>query len=61
MSAKQKFVRLAEEPEMQVVRRRLMAKRNGSHQENGSPTDDFLGGGERRTNETGLIIKKEVF
>jgi len=37
MSVKQKFVRLAEEPEMQTVHRRLMAKRNGSHQENGSP------------------------
>ena len=58
MSVKQKFVRLAEEPEMQVVRRRLMAKRNGSHQENGSPPDDFLGEGERRANETGLIIEE---
>lgn len=47
MSVEQKFLRLAEEPELQVVRRRLMAKHSGSHQEYGNPTDDFLGEGEK--------------
>lgn len=47
MSVEQKFLRLAEEPEMQVVRRRLMARRNGSHQEDSNSIDNFLGEGEK--------------